>query len=131
MSKKATNFRKPELPESAPEWWHVAIAGNTTKRLREDLRKADDELVIGHTILDRENLSQKPGDDYTTIAQAGRLAREMGIPVSRLVKATGGDRCMFPPKAAMWKIYWYGNKRYLKMDEAQTRKALQTLADPS
>lgn len=67
-------------------------------------RKA--ELTVAEVPTDEHGAWVKMSEVHTAFNVAG-------IPVSRLVRATGGDRGMGEPVAPLWKIVYVGRDRYL------------------
>lgn len=67
-------------------------------------------------------------EGYVKLAEIGTACRAEGIPVSKLVRATGGDRGMNPPLDPVFQIVYHGRTRYLP-PEILT-KGMDLLRDP-
>lgn len=68
-------------------------------------------------------------DGWVKVSEVGNACREAGIPVSKLVRAFGGDRGMNPPAAPVFKFVYVGRTRYLSGD--CLTKGIEMLADPT
>ena len=66
-------------------------------------------------------------EGYVSMAAMDKLCRTQGIPVSKLVRATGGDRGMNPALDATFQIVFFNGKRYMP-GSAET-KGLELLKD--
>lgn len=98
-----------------PEWWDQAVAGNTTRRLRRELIKRDETLTLGKAIEARITLSAPPSEEeFTPMSVVCKAAKAAGIPVGRVVKASGGERSLDPPTIPELQVYWYGSRKYFR-----------------
>ena len=68
-------------------------------------------------------------DGWVKVSEVGDACREAGIPVSKLVRAFGGDRGMYPPAAPVFKFVYVGRTRYVS-GECLT-KGMELLANPT
>ena len=53
---------------------------------------------------------------WVKMSEVDTAFKALGIPISRLVRATGGDRGMNPPASPLWQIVYVGHTRYLSPD---------------
>src|SRR3990167_2687089 len=66
---------------------------------------------------------------WVKVADVGKVCRENGIPVSKFVRAFGGDRGMLEPAAPVFKFVYVGRTRYVA-GEALT-EGIKLLKDAS
>lgn len=66
---------------------------------------------------------------WIKVSEVGDACREQGIPVSKFVRAFGGDRGMLPPADPVFAFVYVGRTRYVS-GECMT-KGLKLLADPT
>lgn len=76
-------------------------------------RQALQDLMESRKLTPEEFIARK--DDLVTIGHVVQVARSMGIGVSRVVKATGGDQMRHEPESLLWTPYYVGGRmaRYL------------------
>lgn len=67
-------------------------------------------------------------EGWVKVAEVSNACREAGIPVSKFVRAFGGDRGMNPPAAPVFAFVYVGRTRYVS-GEALT-KGLEMLKNP-
>jgi hypothetical protein len=60
--------------------------------------------------------AESPKEGHIKLSEVAAFLKESGIPVARLVRATGGDRAMNPPISPMFEVTFVGNTRYLSED---------------
>lgn len=60
--------------------------------------------------------AETPPEGYVKLADVSKACRLAGIPVSKLVRATGGDRGMNPPADPLFQVTFVGRTRYLHPD---------------
>lgn len=65
---------------------------------------------------------------WVKLADVSNACREAEIPVSKLVRATGGDRCMNDPIDPLFKVVYVGRTRYMAPNVLTT--GMKKLADP-
>lgn len=97
--------------------WEEAMAGDYCQKLREE--RGFDELALTEL---RKSMSadevpvSKDGREYVKVAVLNKICRREGIPVSRMVKAFGGDRCPDGPMHEKFQPIYVGRARYLHPD---------------
>lgn len=62
------------------------------------------------------------------LAEISTQCKKEGIPVSKLVRATGGDRAIDPPVDPVFQVMYLGRTRYLSGDVLT--KGMELLRDP-
>jgi len=67
---------------------------------------------------------------WVKMSEVDTAFKALGIPISRLVRATGGDRGMNPPASPLWQIVYVGHTRYLSPDTL-TEGISQMKSDPN
>ena len=67
-------------------------------------------------------------EGWVKVSEVALACREAGVPISKLVRAFGGDRGMNPIAAPVFKFVYVGRTRYMA-GEVLT-KGLQMLANP-
>ena len=67
-------------------------------------------------------------EGWIKVSEVGNACREEGIPVSKFVRAFGGDRGMSPPADPIFKFVYVGRTRYVS-GRALT-EGLKLLANP-
>lgn len=65
--------------------------------------------------------------EWVKLAVVSALCKENGVPVSRLVKATGGDRAMYPALSEHFQVRWHGRTRYLPNSATEQMDFLRNL----
>lgn len=92
-------------------------------RIREGLTK---EQIAAQ----RKKLSaDAPPEGSVKMSEVGEAVKKAGIPVSKLVRATGGDRAMRPPAHPCFQVTFVGRDRYLP--GTVMTEGLELLADPN
>lgn len=79
-------------------------------RVREGL--TEEQILEQRTKLTADEVP----DGYVKLAEVSNACRAAGIPVSKLVRATGGDRAMNPPADPIFQVVYVGRTRYLPGD---------------
>lgn len=82
------------------------------EHLRQELSKKERTLEEAQAIREANQLSEDEEADYMKLADVAKYYRQNNIPVSRLVRATGGDRAMLPAIEG-FEVKWKGRTRYL------------------
>lgn len=110
-----------EKPEVAEE----KKASNRRKYRNDDW--TDEQVQSRFAELTVEAVPQTDdGRPWVKLAEVANAFRTAGIPISRLVRATGGDRGMNPPVNPLWQIVYVGRTRYMNPDVLTTGiKAMQ------
>jgi len=68
---------------------------------------------------------EEPPAGWITVAEASNWCRSEGIPVSRLVRAFGGDRCDKPPVNPDFKLVYSGRSRWISPTFKKYRNLLE------
>lgn len=68
-------------------------------------------------------------DGWIKVSEMAEACRENGIPISKFVRAFGGDRGMSPPADPVFAFVYVGRTRYVS--GACLTKGLKLLADPT
>ena len=102
------------------ETWEDAMAGDYCHQLREE-RGFDDASLAEHrkSMSADEVPTSKDGREYIKVAVLGNICRREGIPVSRLVKAFGGDRSIDGAMHDKFTPWYVGRARYVHPDCAE------------
>ncbi len=66
--------------------------------------------------------------EWIKVSELDKICRQNSIPISRMVRAMGGDRAMLEPLDERFAVKWQGGKRYVSK-EAASPEALQFLVD--
>lgn len=66
---------------------------------------------------------------FIKLTEVVNACRVEGIPVSKLVRVTGGDRCMNEPLDPVFQVTYVGRTRYMKPQALE--KGMKLLADPN
>lgn len=110
---------------------------------------ADEEVVVEEAVEEKDSSRRKYRDDEWTdeqvqarkeeltreevpegwvkLADVSNACREKTIAVSKLVRATGGDRCMNDPVDPIFTVIYVGRTRYMAPEVLTT--GLEMLAD--
>lgn len=89
---------------------------NPRETIRAELRKQEVTLEQAAEKRAELQLTDEELDSWIKLAKFSQECRARNIPVSRLVKATGGDRTMNPPINDRWQVRWHGRVRYIHED---------------
>src|SRR3989304_3359066 len=91
-------------------------------RIREGLTK--EQILSVRQRLTRDEVPQ----GYVKMSEVGDAVKKANIPVSKLVRATGGDRGINPPADPVFQVTFVGRTRYLSPDVLT--KGLELLKNP-
>jgi hypothetical protein len=97
----------------------------STRRAYRDDNWTEEEVKAKRASLTVEEAPK----DWVKVSEVGDACREAGIPVSKFVRAFGGDRGMSPPADPVFKFVYVGRTRYVSGD--CLTKGLKLLADPT
>lgn len=105
-----------EQVEVKPEEVAEEKKASNRRKYRND-NWTDEQVQSRYEELAAEAIPQTDdGRPWVKLAEVGDAFRMAGIPVSRLVRATGGDRGMNPPVNNLWQVVYVGRTRYLHPD---------------
>ena len=79
-----------------------------------------DEVAAKFAELSVKAIPEDNGKPWVKLADVGDACRVAGIAISRLVRATGGDRGMNPPADPLFQIVYFGRVRYVHPDVLTT-----------
>ena len=100
---------------------------NAEKAKRRTYR--DDEWTEEQVKARRAELTvEEAPPGWVKVADVSNACREAGIPVSKFVRAFGGDRGMKPPADPLFAFVYVGRTRYVS--GTVLTKGLKMLADP-
>ena len=103
----------------------------STRRKFRDPTWTDEQVAARKAELTVEAIPVTPdGRPWVKFSDAGDAFVAAGIPVTRLVRASGGDRGMGKPAGELWAIVYVGNTRYIHPD-AITLGLDQMKSDPN
>ena len=102
------------------ETWEEAMAGDYCRNLREK-RGFDDQALKEHraSMTVDEVPVTKDGREYVKVAVLGNICRRESIPISRLVKAFGGDRSIDGAMHEKFTPWYVGRARFVHPDCAE------------
>jgi hypothetical protein len=86
-----------------------AESGDYCRHLRGELGMDDAALAAHRASMTRPSVPE----GWVKVAQVDRRCKKEGIPISALVKAFGGDRCIDPPLRPEFQIVYVGNARWM------------------
>jgi len=112
MSDAKPAEKAPEKPES-------------TRRKYRDDTWTDEQVEARRKQLSAEEVPA----GHIKLTEVVGACRVEGIPVSKLIRATGGDRCMTPPLDPVFQVTYVGRTRYLKPETLT--QGMKLLADPN
>lgn len=108
----------------------TAIADKAEKKESTRRKYRDEAWTEEQVIARRAKLTVKElPEGWIKLAHVADAFREKKIAVSRLVRATGGDRGMYPPKDPIFRIVYFNGARYLHPDVLTAGIGL--MADPN
>jgi hypothetical protein len=126
MSKKA---QTPEVQPEAEAKVAPDVKFGPTYVIRQELQKKDLCHNLDEAHAQRQTLKLSEAElasgDWVKLAAGGPVCKELGIPVTRFVKACGGDRAFLPflpcPEGEMsnvgtnshFTVKYYGRTRYI------------------
>jgi hypothetical protein len=100
--------------------WEEAMAGDYCHQLREKRGFDDASLAEHRASMSADDVpTSKDGREYVKVAVLNKICRREGIPVSRMVKAFGGDRSIDGPMHEKFTPVYVGRARYLHPDCAE------------
>lgn len=108
--------KKKKLPKLPPVDLSKPVDGNTTRRLRAELRKR--ELVLGDAVHLREMYGVEEDTElFIPFSEfVHRMENEHGVPVSRTIKLSGGERHLLEPAIEELRVYYKGNRKFLRRE---------------
>lgn len=98
--------------------------GESTRRQFRNDEWTEEQVAARKTELTVEEAPK----GWVKLAEVSNACREAEIPVSKLVRATGGDRCMNDPIDPLFTVVYVGRTRYMKPQVLTT--GMKKLADP-
>ncbi|KKN66935.1 hypothetical protein LCGC14_0466150 [marine sediment metagenome] len=108
----------------------TAIADKAKKKESTRRKFRDENWTEEQVIARRAKLTVKElPEGWIKLAHVADVFREKKIAVSRLVRATGGDRGMYPPKDPVFRIVYFNGARYLHPDVLTA--GISLMADPN
>lgn len=109
----------------------------TVDVLRRELQKEGRTLEEAKQVIENNQLTEEEvtSGAWVKLADVSKWCKHEGIQVSRLVRATGGDRAMHAPLHDRYTVRWVGRVRYLpssaiSQESAEFLQAMQTERKP-
>jgi hypothetical protein len=97
--------------------WEEFEAGDYCHQLREEKGFTDATLAEHRASMSADEVPvTSDGREYIKVASLDRMLKQKGIPVSRMVKAFGGDRTIDGPMHPKFQPVYVGRARYLHPD---------------
>lgn len=100
--------------------WEEAMAGDYCHQLREERGFTTATLAEHRQSMSADDVpNAEDGRPYVKVAVLGKICRRESIPVSRLVKAFGKDRCIDGAMHPKFQPVYVGRARYVHPDCAE------------
>lgn len=117
------------LEQVVAEATTVAKKASNRRQFRND-EWTEEQVAAQLALISSPTIPVTPeGLAYVKLATLTDACRVAGVPISKMVRATGGDRGMYPPIEPLFQVTYVGRVRYLH-PEVLTQGMLK-LGDPA